>query len=76
MHFMKVNLLAVLVSAIATMVVGFLWYSPVLFAKPWMREMGYDPNDKARTQEMRRAQARLTLARLSPAWSQRSSWPR
>jgi uncharacterized membrane protein YpjA len=31
-----VNLWAVLVAAIATMVVGFLWYSPFLFARPWM----------------------------------------
>jgi uncharacterized protein DUF1761 len=55
MHFIRVNLLAVLVCAISTMVVGFLWYSPFLFAKPWMREMGYDPNDKAKTQEMRKS---------------------
>lgn len=46
MQFLGVNLWAVLVSAIATMVVGFLWYSPILFAKPWMILMGYDPNDK------------------------------
>jgi Protein of unknown function (DUF1761) len=49
-----VNWLAILVAAIATMVVGFLWYSPLLFAKPWMREMGYDPNDKAKREEMRK----------------------
>jgi hypothetical protein len=36
-------------------VVGFLWYSPLLFAKPWMREMGYDPDDKARAQEMQKS---------------------
>jgi uncharacterized protein DUF1761 len=55
MYFMRVNLLAVLVSAISTMVLSFIWYSPVLFAKPWMREMGYDPNDKAKTQEMQKS---------------------
>jgi hypothetical protein len=32
-----------------------VWYSPVLFAKAWMREMGYDPNDKAKIQEMRKS---------------------
>jgi hypothetical protein len=37
------------------MVVGFLWYSPLLFAKPWMREMGYDPNDEAKTEEMKKS---------------------
>lgn len=37
------------------MVVGFIWYSPALFARPWMREMGYDPNDKVRVQEVRKS---------------------
>jgi hypothetical protein len=53
MHFMGVNLWAVLVSALATMVAGFVWYSPALFAKPWTILMGYDPNDKAKMNEMR-----------------------
>jgi surface polysaccharide O-acyltransferase-like enzyme len=55
MHFLGVNLLAVLVSALATMVVGFLWYSPMLFANPWMRLMGLDPNDKAKVAEMQKS---------------------
>jgi hypothetical protein len=55
MHMHNLNWLAILVAAISTMVVGFLWYSPVLFAKPWMREMGYDPNDKAKMQEMQKS---------------------
>jgi hypothetical protein len=55
MHVMGVNLLAVLVAAIAAMVVGFLWYSPLLFAKPWMVLMGYDPNDKAGLEQMRKS---------------------
>jgi len=55
MHFHSINLLAVLVAAISTMVAGFLWYSPLLFAKPWMTEMGYDPNDKARMEEMKKS---------------------
>jgi hypothetical protein len=55
MHVMGVNLLAVLVAAIAAMVVGFLWYSPFLFAKPWMVLMGYDPNDKAGLEQMRKS---------------------
>ena len=55
MHVMGVNVWAVLASALATMVVGFLWYSPVLFARPWMVLMGYDPNDKAKIAEMRKS---------------------
>ena len=45
MKFMGVNLWAVLVSALATMVVGFVWYSPV----------GYDPDDKAKIAEMQKS---------------------
>jgi hypothetical protein len=55
MHMHSLNWVAILVAAISTMVVGFLWYSPLLFAKPWMREMGYDPNDKAKTEEMKKS---------------------
>ena len=55
MHMHHLNLAAIFVAAISTMVVGFLWYSPILFANPWMREMGYDPDDKARTQEMQKS---------------------
>lgn len=28
-------------AGIASMVVGSIWYSPLLFAKPWMKLMGY-----------------------------------
>jgi surface polysaccharide O-acyltransferase-like enzyme len=55
MHFLGVNIWAVLVCAIATMVLGFLWYSPALFANPWMVLMGYDPNDKAKLAEMQKS---------------------
>jgi len=54
MHFAFPNLLAVLVAAVATIILGFVWYSPLLFARPWMREMGVDPNDKAKVQEMQK----------------------
>ena len=54
MHFKDVNLYAVLVSALATMVLGFVWYSPLLFARPWMKLMGCDPDDSAKVAEMRK----------------------
>jgi len=38
-----VNYLAVLVAAIVVFVLGWLWYSPFLFYKPWMRARGLDP---------------------------------
>ena len=55
MHFSNVNLLSVLAAGIATMILGFVWYSPALFAKPWMGEMGYDLNDKAKLKEMQKS---------------------
>ena len=59
MEFRGVNLWSVLVAAVATMILGFLWYSPLLFAKPWTVAMGYDPNDKAKMDEMRKGAGKL-----------------
>ena len=39
-----VNYVAVLVAAFAVFVLGWLWYSPLLFFKPWMRLRGLDPD--------------------------------
>lgn len=36
----EVNLLAVLTAAVASFLLGGLWYSPLLFAKAWQREAG------------------------------------
>ena len=36
----EVNYVAILVAGIVSMVIGFVWYGPMLFAKPWMKEMG------------------------------------
>jgi hypothetical protein len=37
------NWLAVLVATVAIFILGWLWYSPLLFYKPWMRARGLDP---------------------------------
>src|SRR5256885_8233555 len=50
------------ISAISTMVVGFLWYSPLLFANAWIREMGYDPNDKADRKSTRLNSSHLVIS--------------
>jgi hypothetical protein len=39
-----VNYLAVFVAAVVVFVLGWLWYSPLLFYKPWMRLRGLDPD--------------------------------
>lgn len=36
----SVNLLAVVLAAFSAFVVGGVWYSPLMFVKPWMRECG------------------------------------
>ena len=54
MNLHHLNWVAILVAAVSTMILGFVWYSPLLFAKPWVREMGYDLNDKAKMEEMRK----------------------
>jgi hypothetical protein len=59
MYVMGINLWSVLVAAISTMVVGFLWYSPLLFARPWMVLMGYDPEDKSKLEEMRKGAGKM-----------------
>jgi hypothetical protein len=37
----QVNYLAVFLAGFVYMVIGFVWYSPLMFAKPWMKQMGY-----------------------------------
>ena len=39
-----INWLAVLVSVIANMVIGAIWYGPLL-GKPWMKELGFTMED-------------------------------
>ncbi len=36
-----VNYVAVLLAAVASMALGFLWYSSVVLGKPWMKLKGY-----------------------------------
>ncbi|MBD3233937.1 MAG: DUF1761 family protein [candidate division Zixibacteria bacterium] len=41
----SVNYLAVLVAAIVNMIIGALWYSPLLFGKSWMGLVGKSEED-------------------------------
>jgi hypothetical protein len=49
---LHVNYLAVLVAAVAAFVLGWLWYSPLLFFKPWMRLRGLDPEAALKNAKM------------------------
>ena len=42
-HLHHVNHLAVIVSALILWLLGAIWYSPALFAKPWMAALGIVP---------------------------------
>ena len=46
-----VNLVAVVVTAIVAMVIGALWYSPLLFCKSWMRYSGISKKDLEKTKK-------------------------
>jgi hypothetical protein len=45
MQDVDLNWLAILVAAVVPMALGALWYSPVLFARPWMRAVGRTPEE-------------------------------
>jgi hypothetical protein len=40
----NVNILAVIVAAVATFILGAVWYSPILFARQWTQAHGYTPD--------------------------------
>lgn len=42
MDFSQFNWVAILLATMGSFVVGSLWYSPLLFGKPWMKIMGFD----------------------------------
>ncbi len=45
MQEISVNYWALLVAVIARMALGAFWYSPILFAGPWMRLVGRTPEE-------------------------------
>ena len=60
-----INYLAVLVAAISSMVLGFLWYGP-LFGKTWMKLMSFDKKkmDEAKKKEMGKTVAAAFISAL------------
>lgn len=45
MHHLQFNHYAILVCALIQWFLGAIWYSPVLFAKPWMAIVGIQPGN-------------------------------
>lgn len=52
MNYIGVNLIAVLVGAVANMVLGFLWYSKTFFGKEWIRLTGMKEGHSMDSQKM------------------------
>ena len=42
---MNINFLALLLAALSTLVVGFIWYNPKVFGNIWMKEAGLKEED-------------------------------
>ncbi len=47
----NVDLITVVVAAIAAFIVGMIWYSPALFGKKWMKIMGMSEKDMAKNKD-------------------------
>ena len=57
-HLTDLNWLAILAGGVAYFVLGALWYSPMLFIKPWLRLSGINMNDP----EAKKGAAMIMLA--------------
>ncbi len=44
LNIVNINVLAVLLAAVAYMILGAFWYSPALFGKQWMKLIGLSKN--------------------------------
>lgn len=66
----NVNVLAVVVAAVLTFVLGRFWYSPILFAKQWMQAQRYTPEkiDEMKKRGMTRAYVVSVLCYLVMAY--------
>ncbi|HEU0080516.1 MAG TPA: DUF1761 domain-containing protein [Candidatus Paceibacterota bacterium] len=61
MFFQHINYLTVVIAAVVSMGVGFSWYSPALFGKRWMKEMG---TSEAEAEEYRKKMTSADKARM------------
>jgi len=67
---MSVSLLAVLVAAIASMIIGSIWYSPLLFGDVWMKlaKLKFPKEKKAQQSMMLKAYGMGLLISLVTAY--------
>ena len=45
MNTIEVNYLAILLAGLGAQLIGFLWYSPILFGNVWVKLKGYTPTE-------------------------------
>ena len=62
MEKLYINHLAVFVCALLSLVIGALWYSPVLFFKAWQRETGLSDEQVAKANPLKTYSLTLLLA--------------
>ena len=48
---MAINYIAIVVSAIVSMIIGSLWYSPLLFGNLWMKLQGFSKKDMGKAKQ-------------------------
>lgn len=60
MFFLNINYLVVFIAAIISVGLGFLWYSPIMFSKLWIKEIGYGAEKMA---EMKKKNDRRKMSR-------------
>lgn len=63
----QISVVAVLVAALASFLLGFAWYAAI-FAKPWMKEMGYDPDMRPDGKAMAKGISLLLIGNFLFAW--------
>lgn len=69
MHLVSVDYLWVFVAAISQMVLGSLWYSPLLFGKQWMKLVGITEKDmQGGKNEMKKAYISSYIVSLVSAY--------
>ena len=64
---LHINPWAALISAIVAFLIGFVWYG-FLFAKPWTKEMGYDPDMRPSGKAMVKGIVVLAISSFAFCW--------
>lgn len=51
MNMVPINYFGVLLAAVVSMILGFLWYGPMVLGKPWMKEKGFTVESMKKAQK-------------------------